>query len=460
MSITKENFGPLGLSPQYIKALEDLGFEQPTGIQEKAIPLIRGGQHLIGIAQTGTGKTAAYLLPSLQKLQYHQPDFIRAIIMVPTKELVLQVLEQQQELAKYTDIKMVGLYGGLGWQKQAKQLEAGTDMVVCTPRRLFELYERMNLDLRKVEILILDEADRMLDMGFRPQINTLLDLLPRKKQNLLFSATFSPEVEELSWNFMDFPHKVEITPEATPVETVEQRLYYTPNFGTKINLLVQLFQKEEGFDRVIIFVRSKRSANKVFEALQRARLEGEMRLIHSNKGQNSRINAFKEFKEGLLRILVSTDVMARGIDIPEVSHVINFEVPRLHEDYVHRIGRTGRAFRTGTAISFAQAAEQYHIQKIQKKIRMAIPVYELPANLNIPETPFDEKQEMAKEIDHQKRKEDPNFQGAFHEKKDYKQKQKQKSSKRKRQFNGKAKSYIQKTTPKKKTTSKRNRHKK
>lgn len=454
------SFENLKLTRQYLNAIEEQGFGKPTPIQAKAIPIIRGGQHLIGIAQTGTGKTAAYLLPTLQKLKYAQGEDLRALILVPTKELVLQVLEHIQMLAKYTDLRAVALYGGIGRKKQAADINAGVDIVVATPMRLLELYEKENLSVRKLEILILDEADRMLDMGFRPQINLILDITPRKKQNMMFSATFSPEVEELSWNFMDFPVKIEITPEATPVETVEQRIYHVPNIQTKLNLLVHLLENLEEFQRVIIFVKTKKSADQIYKRLEKAQVEGEKRLIHSNKGQNTRIKAFNDFKEGEVRLLISTDVMARGIDVSEVSHVVNFDMPKVYEDYVHRIGRTGRAYKEGTAITFVTKSDIYHLDKIQKKIRMTIPVFNIPEEVNLAETPFEENQDMEREIDRQKRKEDPNYKGAFHEKESHKVKQKRKQGTRTPKFKGKAKSYNKKTVKSKRKTSKHNRKKK
>lgn len=451
-------FEELGLTRQFLDAVNEAGYTAPTAIQEKAIPTIRSGQHVIGIAQTGTGKTAAYLLPILQNLKFAQGEFVRCVILVPTKELVLQVTEQIGILAKYTDLRAVGIYGGVGRKAQAKAIHDGIDIVVATPRRLLELYQEEDVVLKYLQILVLDEADRMMDMGFLPQINLILDVVPRKKQNMLFSATFSPQVEELSWNFMDFPTKIEITPEATPVETVEQHAFSVPNLQTKLNLLAHLLRDKETFHRIIIFAKTKHNANEVFNYLER-RNNGTIRLIHSNKSQNARINSFNDFKEGDVRLLIATDVMARGIDIPEVSHVINFDVPIMPEDYVHRIGRTGRAFHTGSAITFVTKSDMHYWKKIEQKIRMTVPFEEIPSAVEITETPFEENQNMEREIDEQRRKDDPTFQGAFHEKKNYVQKKNEKQRKKVPIHTNKARTTYKSSKPKQNKTSKHNRKK-
>jgi len=253
-------------------------------------------------------------------------------------------------------------------------------------------------------------------MGFMRQLRKIFEVIPTKRQNLLFSATFSERIESLSKEFLEFPIKIEVTPQATTASKVEQVLYKVPNLKTKINFLEFLLANREEFNRVLIFTRTKDVANNVFKYLERKEL-GPVKAIHSNKDQNTRINAVNDFKEGHLRILVSTDVTARGIDVTKVSHVINFDVPILYEDYVHRIGRTGRAFQEGKAITFATDAELYHIEKIEKLIREKIPVKAIPSEVEIEETPKYEAKDMAREIDAQKRKDDPTFQGAFHERK-------------------------------------------
>ncbi len=410
------SFESFNLNKQLLNAIADLNFLSPTEIQQKAIPVILAGQEVIGIAQTGTGKTAAYLLPLLMKVKFAQGDEPRAVILAPTKELTIQIAEHAVQLSKYTDLRIVALYGGIGPKTQVEMLRQGIDIVISTPGRFTELYQKGELLTKQIKFLVLDEADRMMDMGFMPQLRKILEILPRKRQNLLFSATFSDRVEKLSSEFLEFPLKIEVTPQATTAKQVEQELYHVPNIKTKINFLEFLLQNKEDFNRVMIFTRTKESADNVFNFIERKGF-GPVKVIHSNKGQNSRINAVNEFKEGRLRVLVSTDVTARGIDVVKVSHVINFDVPVFHEDYVHRIGRTGRAFQEGKAITFATKAERYHIEKIEKLIREKIPLKKLPAAVEVAKTPFEESQAMALDIDWQKRKQDPEFKGAFHEKK-------------------------------------------
>lgn len=408
-----ENFN---LNRQLLNAVSEAGFETPTEIQQKAIPLILGGQEVIGIAQTGTGKTAAYALPLLMKVKFAQGKEPRALILAPTKELTIQISEHVAQLAKYTDLRIFALYGGVGASQQIQAIENGVDILIATPGRFMELYLKGELPTKQIKTLVLDEADRMMDMGFMHQLRKIFEVIPSRRQNLLFSATFSDRIESLSREFLEFPIKIEVTPQATTASKVEQVLYKVPNLKTKINFLEFLLADKEEFNRVLIFTRTKDVANNVFKYLERKEL-GPVKAIHSNKDQNTRINAVNDFKEGNLRILVSTDVTARGIDVTRVSHVINFDVPILYEDYVHRIGRTGRAFQEGKAITFATDAELYHVGKIEKLIREKIPVKDIPSGVEIEETPKYEAKDMAREIDAQKRKEDPTFKGAFHERK-------------------------------------------
>lgn len=409
-------FEGFGIGKSVLKALEAIGFTTPTPIQEQAIPVIKSGQDILGIAQTGTGKTAAYIIPLLMKLVKAEGKDPRAIVLVPTRELAIQVGEDIAELAQFTDIRHAAVYGGVGWTKHAALLEPGVDILVATPGRLWELYRAGAFAMKYVKTLIIDEADRMLDMGFMPQLNQLFEVIPPKRQNLLFSATFSERIEGMSHEFLTFPQRVEVAPSATPVDKVKQYYYRIPNFRTKLNFLKYLLNDEEQYKRVIIFCRTKENAEDVFKVINR-KTEGEVRILHSNKAQSSRINAIDSFKAGTVRVLVSTDVSARGIDVMQISHVINFDLPPQYEDYIHRIGRTARANADGVAISFVGPEEDFHLQNIEKLIRMEIEELQLPEVIEVVPLNKPEQQMINREIDRQKKLADPEFKGAFHEKK-------------------------------------------
>ena len=412
----KKSFEQLKMAKSILKALDDIGFTTPTPIQQRAIPMISSGVNLVGVAQTGTGKTAAYLLPLLTKLKKPEGVDPRVVILVPTRELSIQVGEDIAELTTYSDIRHAAVFGGIGWTKHAELVEPGIDILVATPGRLWDLYQEGVLRLKKVKHLVIDEADRMLDMGFMPQLRQLQEILPPKRQNLLFSATFSEAVEKLVEEFIDFYEKLEIAPSATPVHLVTQKAYSAPNFRTKLNLLKYLLEDEEKFNRVVIFVRTKEHAESVFRVIER-KSEGEKRILHSNKAQNSRINAIQAFKSGEVRILITTDVSARGMDVSEVSHVINFDLPRDYDDYIHRIGRTARAGKKGDAITLIDPTDEWHWKKIEKLMRKDVEIQPLPKEVEIIETEFAENQEQLREIDRQRKIDDPTFQGAFHQKK-------------------------------------------
>jgi len=425
-----KDFSDLGVTRQFINAMEDLGYAEPTDIQIKAIPRINAGQDLIGIAQTGTGKTAAFVVPMLMRLKYASIDLPRAIIMEPTKELVIQTESMVRKLMAYTDLRACAIYGGAAIKAQRQVLADGVDIIVATPGRFMELYLTGHLNPKKVEVLILDEADRLMDMGFMPQLRSLLEVIPRKRQNLLFSASFGGKVEELSHEFLEFPTRVEVSPESTTAETIEQRLYYLPNFKTKLFFLETMFRDDE-MSRVLVFCRTKDRADRVHRFLER-KLEGDVRVIHSNKGQNTRINAFKSFQDGEVRVLVATDVSARGIDVALVSHVVNLDIPRTIVDYTHRIGRTGRAKNEGVAISFADPSEKFYVKKIQELIKMDIPVIKAPDDIQVMDFLPREEQEIAMEVDRQRRLHDPKFQGAFHDRMTKKEKRERKEKKKKK----------------------------
>jgi ATP-dependent RNA helicase RhlE len=405
----------LKLTRQFIDALQDLGYKHPTLIQQKCIPPILAGQKVVGIAQTGTGKTAAYLVPLLYKLKYGQGNQPRALILAPTKELVIQIASNAQYMAKYTDIKVVCLYGGVGQSSQVESLRSGADMIVATPGRFMEIYLKNEIQTKQIKLLVIDEADKMMDMNFMPQLRKIFEVLPPKRQDLLFSATFPHRVEKMISEFIDFPVRIEASTQSTVTKQVTQSAYKTPNFKTKLNLLLY-FLKDDVFHRVLIFARTKQTVINLAKYLERSNVES-VKVIHSNKSQNARINSITEFREGKIRILISTDVSARGIDIKKVSHVINFDVPLIYEDYVHRIGRTGRAFETGMAITFVTPSDIYHVGRIEKMIGDKINIETMPSQVIVEETPFEESQQIAREIDRQKRKEDPEYKGAFHDRK-------------------------------------------
>jgi len=412
-----KSFEEFKLNRQILNAVADAGYTVATPIQEKAIAPVLSGQDIFGIAETGTGKTAAFVLPILMQLKYAQGEHPRALILSPTRELAMQIAEEVKRFSVYTDIRSIVIFGGIGPKTQKEQIAKGVDIIIATPGRFLDLYLSGDINTQSLKFLVLDEADKMMDMGFIGSIHRILEVVPRKRQNLLFSATMSDLVQKIAGDFLKNPTIIETSQQATPAANVTQTLYYVPNFKTKINLLQHLLKNDEEFNRLIIFCKTKTVADNIFSFIERRYGTANVRVIHANKGQNTRINSISAFKEGNIRVLVATDVASRGIDVSDVSHVINFDVPIIIEDYVHRIGRTGRAFAKGDAITFATDAEKYYVRKIEKLIRQYIPVAEIPEGVYIDETPYEERQHIAKEIDLQKRKEDPDFKGAFHEKK-------------------------------------------
>jgi ATP-dependent RNA helicase RhlE len=425
------SFDDFKFNRQILNAIADAGYTEPTAIQQKAIPPILNGQDVMGIAQTGTGKTAAYVLPIIMKLKYAQGNDARCLIVAPTRELAMQIEENIKTFAKYTDLRVVVLYGGLGPKTQIENIKKGVDIIVTTPGRFMDIYIAGHIMPKTLQVLVLDEADKMMDMGFMPQINRILEVVPVKRQNLLFSATMSDKVQQLSYNFLEFPTVIEVTPQATPAQTVNQRIYEVPNLKTKINLLKHLLDDTDDIKKLIIFCKTRVVAEDVYKFLERKFGPEQVKVLHANKGQNTRINSINSFRNDEVKILVATDVAARGIDVSDVSHVINFDVPVVIEDYVHRIGRTGRAFQSGEAITFASPAEEYYVGKIEKLIRQKITVTSLPDDVFVEQTPYEERQAQAKEIDMQKRRENPDFKGAFHEKKTLNQKKKFQAAKAK-----------------------------
>ncbi len=406
-------FSDLNISKPILRALEDAGFESPTAVQETSFSIIRSGRDMVGIAQTGTGKTLAYLIPVLMKLHYAQGKYPRALVVVPTRELVVQVCESVELLTEYMDIRCVGIYGGTNIRTQQNVVYEGVDLLVATPGRFMDIYMNGFIRTSCIKTVVIDEADRLMDLGFLPQLRSILEVIPEKHQTLLFSATFSQTVTALASEFMILPERVEVTPQATPVENVVQIRYDVPNIMTKINLLKYLLADKEVFTRVMVFTESKKNADRIVDRLQ-SHWKDELSVIHSNKAQNTRLNALRSFKEGKSRIMVASDVAARGIDVQDVSHVINFDIPSLPEEYVHRIGRTARAGKEGTAISFVSAKEEEYFRAIEQLIHREIAPENLPEDLEISDVLLDEEKIQTNNIVYQKGRLKGG--GAFHEK--------------------------------------------
>lgn len=425
-------FSELKVTRQYLDALDDMGISDPTEIQRKAIPRVRAGQDVIGIAQTGTGKTLAFLLPLMSMLSHAQGKGPRCVVLTPAKELALQIAEVAQRLAAKTDLRIEVIYGGVGHRAQQQRLEEGCDLVVATPGRFMELYMRHAFETKAIAHLVLDEADRMMDFGFMPQLRKLLEILPNKRQNLLFSATYPPKTEAMAEEFLLWPTRVEASPQSTPVQTVSQSGYSADNFGTKLNLLTELLLKESDETQALLFVREKDQAEKIGRRIEEV-VSTSVKTLHANKGQNSRIHAMDAFKAGEIRFLVATDVASRGIDVPQLDLVVNVTVPRDPHDYIHRIGRTGRAMREGRAITFVDPSEKAALKRIDDLLGKKLALLDLPKSVQVESTPRWEAHAMARAIDREKRKADPTFKGAFHEKKRKPSPQgKQRSRRRKR----------------------------
>ena len=344
-------FRDLNLNKPLLNALDDLGYTTPTTIQGKAFSVVMSGKDMIGIAQTGTGKTLAYLLPALRQWNFSKDRLPQILIIVPTRELVAQIVETVEQLTKYMTLTVVGVYGGANIRTQADQINMGLDVLVATPGRLLDLALRGDLVLKGIKRLIVDEVDEMFDLGFKHQLLNVLDLLPEKKQSLFFSATMNEQVEELIDEYFVNPVKVEAAPAGTPLENIHLTAYSVPNFNTKLNLLEELLATKAEMEKVLVFVSSKSFATTVYERLL-PNFEERLGVIHSNKSQNNRFETVNAFQSGEISILIATDLISRGIDITGVTHVINFDAPDDFENFIHRAGRTGRADRKGEAISF------------------------------------------------------------------------------------------------------------
>ena len=362
-------FGKLGLSEKILEGVKAMGYSEPTPIQLRAIPLVLAGKDVIGSAQTGTGKTAAFALPILSKLGGHHPVGPRVLILEPTRELAAQVETAVRDYARFTDLKVCVVFGGVGYGKQNDELKAGADIVVATPGRLLDHLEQGTLKLDKVEFLVLDEADRMLDMGFLPDVRRLVEKCPRKRHSALFSATVPPQIETLIQWAMHEPETIEIGARRSPAESVKHVIYPVSDMQ-KTDLLLELLNRVN-YDSVIVFCRTKHGADRAASLLKRA--NHAVAVLHSNRTQKEREQALQGFRDGKFEVLVATDIAARGLDIADVSHVINYDVPQHPEDYIHRIGRTGRAAATGDAFTIMVAEDAPHVFAIERFISQKIP---------------------------------------------------------------------------------------
>ncbi len=412
-------FDDLNLNKNLTKALKELGITHPTSIQSKSFSTIMSGKDVVGIAQTGTGKTLAFLLPVLRMWTFAKDRFPQILIIVPTRELVMQIKEELDKLNQFTNFVTVPAYGGANIKNQMAEIELGCDAVVSTPGRLLDLCLKGALKLKNIKRFIIDEVDEMLALGFLPQLKRVIDFLPDKRQNLLFSATMTEEVEMVIEDFFNRPVRIEAAPMGTPLENIDQSLYYVLNFNTKINLLKHLIADKNTFTKVLIFTDTKKKADLVHEEILEL-YEEETGVIHSNKSQNYRFNSVNSFAEGTYRLLIATDIVARGIDVSEVSHVINFDIPESPENYIHRIGRTGRADKRGIAISFAKEAEIEALASIEKLMKTTIPILEFPEDVPINEVLIESEMPKykMKNIEVRRRDAAATSQGAFHEKKD------------------------------------------
>ena len=409
------NFKEINLSTQLQNAIHDLGLEKQTPIQSQTYSKILSGKDLVGIAQTGTGKTLAYCLPLLQELSYSNQNNPRVLILVPTRELVSQVVETLNELTKYITCRIIGVYGGTNINTQKIWLQDGADIVVATPGRLYDLALCRSLQLKGIKKVVIDEVDIMLDLGFYFQLTNIFELLPSKKQNIMFSATMTEDVSNLIDSFFSKPEKVQIALSGTPLNNIVQSKFAVPNYFTKVNLLSHLLSDKDEMKKVLVFVSSKKIADKLYDAISEFYLS-EIAVIHSNKSQNYRFRSINQYDEGKVRILIATDIIARGLDLDKISHVINFDTPTYAENYMHRIGRTGRAEESGKSILFYTEREERYKDSIENLMGMEIISVQIPEEVEITtQLTIDEKRERGKRIDRNS-KEVVRGNSGFHEK--------------------------------------------
>lgn len=407
-------FSDLNLSTPILNALNDLGYTQPTPIQERAFSAMMAGHDVVGLAQTGTGKTIAYLLPCLRLWKFSKDKLPQTLIIVPTRELVVQVVEEIKKLTTYMNVDAIGVYGGANIRSQRDQIYAGLDILVATPGRLLDLLLDGTVKSKTIKRVIIDEVDEMFSLGFRPQLERVFDLMPPKRQTLMFSATFSDEVDSMIKTFFRAPMRIEAAPSGTPLANINQIAYNVPNYNTKLNLL-NFILSQEGMNRVLIFASSRKLADKLFEHLENE-FPGEAGVIHSSKAQNTRFRAIENFAEGKQRMLVATDILSRGIDITGVSHVINFDIPETTENYVHRIGRSGRADAKGESISFILEQDAEMVAQIEELMQYKIPIHSIPEDVEISDVLNPDEMPKVKMPDYKVKVKLNEGGGAFHEK--------------------------------------------
>ena len=411
------SFSDFDLPKSLQKALDELGFITPTSIQAKAYKVILSGRDVMGIAQTGTGKTFAYLLPILKQWKFvadlHTP---RVVILVPTRELVVQVVEEIEKLTTYMNIRTLGIYGGVNINTQKTSVYTGTDILVATPGRIMDLALDNVVRFDTLQKLVIDEFDEILNLGFRTQLTAILSMMRTKKQNILFSATMTEEVDELLEEYFDFPQEVSLAPSGTPLEQIKQSIYSVPNFLTKLNILQHILDSNETTSRVLIFINSKRISELV-DAFLEEHFPGQFGVINSNITQNYRLNTMESFQSGELRGLITTDIMARGLDITNITHVFNLQFPDEPERYIHRIGRTGRADKEGVAISFVAPKEEEMLLEVETLMNQEIEIAEIPKGVVVEVRKLEfEKDKVKMKV--KKKKEDLERGASFHEKSD------------------------------------------
>lgn len=381
MQMSVNQFDQLKINKFLLRALDEMGFEEPTSIQDKVFSPVKAGKDVVGIAQTGTGKTFAYLLPVLTNWKFTKSPYPQILILVPTRELVIQVEEEVKKLTEFMSVSVAGVFGGVNMQNHREAVSGRLDVVVGTPGRLMDLILCGALRTKDLKVLIIDEVDEMLNLGFRTQLRNIVELIPEKRQNLMFSATMIPEVEDVIHQFTSFYEKIEAAPSGAPLENIEQLAYLAPNFNSKANLLSYLLKQDEGMKKVLVFAGTRKMADALHKRMNEE-FEDLVGVIHSSKAQNNRFNTVNRFADGTYRFIIATDIVARGLDVAGVSHVINFDLPSTSEQYVHRIGRTGRAEERGAAIAFVSEKEMAYKTSIEELMNFTIPLKEIPEDVD------------------------------------------------------------------------------